>query len=141
MTTFVAGVVFVAFLAPWGTQIVEMHTPDDPATLDRSKVAGKILPNGVKVYLGNSFAADPQANLSWREPQMKAWKAYSTRTEGCPSARPHDANQYFGAEPTSRNWLYRNVRNAEHDEGGWRLPVIVVIHGGGFTIKSSGLAL
>jgi para-nitrobenzyl esterase len=119
--------------------------PGDPVTVDGGKVAGTLLQSGVRAYFGIPFAAPPVGDLRWREPQpVKAWSGvYAADRMGaeCIQAlRNHDINHYFGEEATSEDCLYLNVWAPATAAGGQRLPVIVFIYGGGFTIGSSGMA-
>ena len=52
--------------------------------------------------------------------------------------RAHDINHYFGEEPTSEDCLYMNIW-APKAKAGTKLPVVVFIYGGAFTIGSSGM--
>ncbi|PWU09922.1 MAG: carboxylesterase [Terriglobia bacterium] len=136
----------VAAVSAAGAQIVETPVPGDPVALDSGRVAGKILANGVKAYLGIPFAAPPVRELRWREPQpVKAWKGVYNADRKAPECiqvlRPHNINHYFGEEPTSEDCLYLNVWAPGSARAGSNLPVIVFIYGGGSTIGSSGMAL
>jgi para-nitrobenzyl esterase len=51
------GLTLALALSPLVAQIVEKPVPGDPIALDTGMVAGKILPSGVKAYLGVPFAA------------------------------------------------------------------------------------
>jgi para-nitrobenzyl esterase len=135
----------VALLAA-SAQIVEKPVPGDPVAIDSGLVAGKILPTGVKAYLGIPFAAAPVRELRWREPQpVKAWKGTYNADRKMPECiqvlRPHNINHYFGEEPTSEDCLYANVWAPGSARAGANLPVLVFIYGGGSTIGSSGMAL
>jgi len=128
------------------TQVVETPIPGDPIAIDSGLVAGKLLPSGVKAYLGIRFAAPPVGDLRWREPQpVKPWKGVYNADRKMPECiqvlRPHNINHYFGEEPTSEDCLYANVWAPAAARAGSNLPVIVFIYGGGSTIGSSGMAL
>lgn len=127
-------------------QIVESPVPGDPIAIDSGRVAGKVLPSGVKAYLGIPFAAAPVRELRWKEPQpVKAWKgvynADRTMPECIQVLRPHNINHYFGEEASSEDCLYLNVWAPRAARPGANLPVIVFIYGGGNTIGSSGSPL
>ena len=137
---------FVAGLLAASAQIVETPIPGDPVAIDTGLVAGKMLPSGVKAYLGIRFAAAPVGELRWREPQpVKAWKGVYNADRKMPECiqvlRPHNINHYFGEEPTSEDCLFANVWAPATAKAGSHLPVIVFIYGGGSTIGSSGMAL
>jgi para-nitrobenzyl esterase len=134
-----------AVLAASG-QIVETPVPGDPVSIDSGLVAGKILPLGVKAYLGIPFAAPPVRDLRWREPQpVKTWKGVYNADRKMPECiqvlRPHNINHYFGEEASSEDCLYLNVWAPASAKTGSDLPVIVFIYGGGSTIGSSGMAI
>ena len=58
--------------APARSQIVTVAVPGDPVTVDSGRVAGKVLPSGVRAYLGIPYSAPPVRELRWREPQSIA---------------------------------------------------------------------
>ena len=111
--------------------------------IDSGQIEGTILTSGVQAYLGIPYAAPPVRDLRWRDPQPAiAWRGiYHADRFGPQCLQPLRnalANQYSGAETESEDCLFLNVwtrpdlRNA---------PVIVFIHGGGFYIGSSSMAL
>jgi len=127
-------------------QIVETPVPGDPVAIDAGKVAGKVLPSGVKAYWGIPFAAPPVGELRWKEPQpVRPWKGVYNADRKMPECiqvlRPHNINHYFGEEASSEDCLYLNLWAPPAARAGANLPVIVFIYGGGSTIGSSGMAL
>lgn len=108
-------------------------------------LAGKVLPSGVKAWLGIPYAKPPVGNLRWQPPQPMYWQGVWDADRKMPECiqvlRPHDINNYFGEEATSENCLYMNVWAPANSHVGSNLPVIVFIYGGGFSIGSSGMAL
>jgi len=115
-------------------------------TVDGGTLEGKRLPDGVQAYLGIPYAAAPVRELRWREPQPAArwdgvYHADRTGPECIQLLRRKDINHYFGEEATSEDCLTMNVWAPATARPGARLPVIVFIHGGGFTVGSSGMAL
>ena len=108
-------------------------------------LAGEVLPSGVKAWLGIPYAKPPVDDLRWQPPQpmhwLGVWDADRKMPECIQVLRPHDINNYFGEEATSENCLYMNIWAPANSHAGSRLPVIVFIYGGGFTIGSSGMAL
>ena len=116
-----------------------------PLRTQSGLVAGQVIPSGVKVWLGIPFAQPPTQSLRWRPPQpfqwQGVWNADRTMPECIQVLRPHNINHYFGEEPTSENCLYLNIWAPPKSTEGSRLPVVVFIHGGGFTIGSSGSPL
>lgn len=116
----------------------------DPIVTDSGRVAGTQLGSGVRAYLGIPFAAPPTGALRWAAPQPIAWKGvWNADRKGAACIqilRPHDINHYFGEEPTSEDCLYLNLWAPAAAAPGSKLPVIVFIYGGGFTVGSSGMA-
>lgn len=126
-------------------QIVEKPVPGDPVQIDSGKISGKLLPSGIKTYLGVPFAAPPILENRWREPQpVKAWQGVynaDRKAPMCPQRlRNHDINHYFSEESTNEDCLYLNIWTPGNTKAGDRLPVMVFIHGGGQTAGSPHLA-
>ncbi len=141
-----AVVLCAALVLSAGAQIVETPVPGDPVSIDSGKLSGKVLPSGIKAYLGIPFAAPPVRDLRWREPQpVKPWKGVYNADRKMPECvqvlRPHNINHYFGEEPTSEDCLYLNLWAPGSARAGSNLPVIVFIYGGGNTIGSSGIPM
>ena len=127
-------------------QIVAEPIPEDPVRIDSGAVSGKVLPSGVQAYLGIPYAAPPLRDLRWREPQkVELWKGVyhaDRMAPECPQVlRRHNLNHYFGEEATSEDCLYLNVWASPDAKTGAKLPVVVWIYGGGFTLGSSGMAM
>lgn len=114
----------------------------DPVATRSGAISGTSLPSGIRAYLGIPFAAPPVEERRWAAPQPASWtgifNADRTGPECIQVLRPHDINHYFGEEPVSEDCLYMNVW-APKAKPGAKLPVVVFIYGGGFTIGSSGM--
>jgi para-nitrobenzyl esterase len=139
------GVSLVAGGTRVGAQAVT-PIPGDPVATPIGKIAGKLLGSGVKAYLGIPYAAPPVRELRWREPQaVKPWAGAYNADRFAPECiqvlRRHNLNHYFGEEATSEDCLYLNIWAPANAEPGAKLPVLVYIYGGGFTIGSAGMAL
>lgn len=114
--------------------------------IDSGKIDGKVLDSGVQAYFGIPFAAAPVRELRWREPQtVKPWQGiYHADRKGpecIQQLRRHDINHYFGEEATSEDCLFMNIWVPGTAKASAKLPVVVYIYGGGFTLGSSGMAL
>lgn len=116
----------------------------DPVTTDSGRLAGTQLALGVRAYLGIPFAAPPTGDLRWAAPQPLRWSGVmpaNRKGAACIQVlRPHDINHYFGEEATSEDCLYMNLWAPAAATPAAKLPVVVFIYGGGFTIGSSGMA-
>jgi para-nitrobenzyl esterase len=117
----------------------------DPIATSSGKVAGTLLPSGVKAYLGVRYATPPTQDLRWQPPQPIKWDGIWVADRKGPECiqvlRPHDINHYFGEEPTGEDCLYLNLWAPAMAAPGSKLPVIVFLYGGGGTIGSSGMAV
>lgn len=95
--------------------------------------------NGVRAYKGIPFAAPPVGPLRWQAPQpVKAWTDVRACTEFGPSCpQPNLLERLYGQKlgPTSEDCLYLNVWTAAKKSTD-KLPVMVWIHGGGYTMGS-----
>jgi para-nitrobenzyl esterase len=121
------------------------NIPGDPLVIDSGKLAGKLLPSGVRAYLGVPFAAPPVRELRWREPQaVTAWQDIYHADRTAPACiqplRAHNINHYFGEEATSEDCLYLNIWAPPRGAVAGGAPVVVWIYGGGFTVGSASMA-
>ena len=114
----------------------------EPVRIDSGLVEGVTLGSGVRAWLGIPQAAPPLRELRWRAPQpVPRWDGVFHADRPAPMClqvlRTRTMNHYFGNEATSEDCLYLNVWAPARAE---RLPVIVWIYGGGFTVGSANMA-
>jgi para-nitrobenzyl esterase len=110
--------------------------PGDPVRIDSGLIAGKLVSNNVKAYLGIPYAAPPVGKLRWREPQpVKAWTGVRA-TDQFGAACPQLGQAIWGAPACSEDCLFLNVW-APVNPPGKKIPVIVYIYGGGYQGGSS----
>ena len=98
--------------------------------VDTGLVEGTV-EDGLRIYRGIPYAAPPVGNLRWRPPQPPArWDGVRAAREfgrACPQTNAAISN----LPAPSEDCLFVNVWTPARD--GERLPVMVWIHGGGFT--------
>lgn len=116
-----------------------------PIRTSSGTVEGKLLPSGIKAWLGIPFAKPPTQELRWKPPQAYSWQGVWHADRKMPECiqvlRPHNINHYFGEEATSEDCLYMNIWAPAKATAESHLPVIVFIYGGGLTIGSSSTPL
>ena len=111
--------------------------PVDPTVVQTQQGPVKgIAGDGVQTFLGIPYAAPPVGALRWKPPAPPAVRGGTLNAAQpgtqCLQAGPPPANAPTGAE----DCLYLNVYRPAAQSGG-SLPVIVAIHGGGFTLGSA----
>jgi para-nitrobenzyl esterase len=142
--TFLCAALLAAITTAMPLSAAPVETPLPTLATASGKVAGFVLPSGVKAWFGVPFAQAPVGDLRWQRPQPISWKGTWNADRKSPECmqvlRPHDINHYFGEEATSEDCLYLNIWAPGPAKATAKLPVIVFLYGGGGTIGSSGMA-
>ncbi len=113
--------------------------------LDSGPISG-VQEDGVWVYKGIPYAAPPVGELRWREPQpVEPWDEVRPCTEygpACPQGEwPYPMlKELLSVTRQDEDCLYLNVWTPASSPQE-RLPVMVWIHGGGFTVGSGSQLL
>ena len=105
-----------------------------PLRVDGSRLAGAILPDGVRAFRGIPYAAAPVGALRWRAPRpVRPWKGVRRAAKFGPQCMqlPIFSDMVFRSDGMSEDCLYLNVWAPEAAPGR-RLPVLVYVYGGGF---------
>lgn len=116
----------------------------DPVRVEQGLLAGASgSSSGVHVYRGIPFAAPPVGDLRWKAPQPPAaWQGVRQASEfsnACWQTPYPPAAAIYQAKlpPLNEDCLYLNIWTAAKSAKD-RLPVMVWIHGGGFTRGFAG---
>jgi para-nitrobenzyl esterase len=117
---------------------------NDPVRVEQGLLAGTTGSHPeIRVYRGIPFAAPPVNDLRWKEPQPPAsWQGVRQATEFSHACwqTPYPAGSLYQTKLSalSEDCLYLNVWTSAKSPKD-RLPVMLWIHGGGFT-RGSGIS-
>ena len=112
-----------------------------PAKIESGALQG-VEANGLSIYRGVPYATPPLGDLRWREPQpVKAWKRVRKATTFAPACMQSGVSMPGETPPAvSEDCLYLNIW-APARRADMALPVLVWIHGGGYTNGSAAMPL
>jgi len=98
--------------------------------------------NGLSIYKGVPYAAAPVGELRWREPQaVRPWTGVRKAVAFAPACMQTGVSMPGETPPAvSEDCLYLNIW-APTRRADTRLPVLVWIHGGGYTNGSAAMPL
>ena len=108
--------------------------PPGPVQVAGGRLAGVLLPGGIRVFKGVPYAAPPVGPRRWQAPQPAApWPAVRAATEFGPRAmqQPLFSDMTFRSQGVSEDCLYLNVWTGAQTAQEKR-PVLVYFYGGGF---------
>ncbi|MGX7678711.1 carboxylesterase/lipase family protein [Jatrophihabitans sp. DSM 45814] len=111
---------------------IPSRTGADPVVATQPGFVRGTAVTGGYAFRGLPYAAPPIGNLRWRPPQpATSWRGVRDATQYAPSC-PQKPSLFKPPGPQSENCLYLNVSapTLRHDA---KRPVLVWIHGGGFT--------
>src|SRR5882757_10767882 len=115
-----------------------------PVNVTGGAVAG-VHQGDLSVFKGIPFAAPPVRELRWRAPApVVPWQGVRITDRYSPmclqALRSKNSVFYLGEEPSSEDCLYLNVWSPQPRPDA-KLPVMVFVYGGGWTIGSGSLPL
>ena len=128
-------------LAALAASPVMAKAPDGPLVqIDTGRVAG-VAERDVSAFKGIPYAAPPIGPLRWRAPMPAAtWNGIRDASHygaACPQAPDHK-EPWAQVGPTSEDCLFLNVWRPKR---AGKYPVMVFLHGGGFTYGAAGVPL
>jgi para-nitrobenzyl esterase len=112
-----------------------LNAVEEPISLSHGQVSGLELDSGIQAFLGIPFAAPPVGDLRWKAPEPPTpWQGVQIADNHPPACIQRRAGYQ------SEDCLYLNVWTPA-DAAERKLPVMVWIHGGGWTSGSNSVPI
>jgi para-nitrobenzyl esterase len=129
----------MALVVSCATKVAETNAPMDPVKIDTGYISGTIIGDAgkeVRIYRGIPYAAPPVGDLRWKPPQPATpWQGIRECTAFGKSSIQQTIPIDLADMPQNEDCLYLNVLTAAK-KASEKLPVVVWLHGGGYTMGS-----